>query len=237
MIRNLSHMIPKIIFILRKGDETMKHWGKIGILICTILFSLIACQKPTQKDTLMAPIHPETFISDLVNNTENAYELSVLPWFLPEQDVKRVMKDYERITEDTQGKTLIYRITGNMKNGEEVIEEIYLGISTKASKFFDAHTLGLVNINFYLEKEETAKELADILYGEAKELASVQQETPFMETDTLVMYKKESGSYLSINYLGALIPEEAAAKKSPWNKTYGIRVLLWMPVPQNELML
>lgn len=204
----------------------MKHCGKIGILICTILLSLIACQKPTQKDTMMAPIHPETFISDLVNNTKNAYELSVLPWFLPEQEVKRVMEDYELIAEDEQGKTLIYRITGNMKSGEEVIEEVYLGISTKASKFFDAHTLGLVNINFYLEKEETAKELA-----------SVQQETPFMETDSLVMYKKESGSYLSINYIGALIPEEAADKKSPWNKTYGIRVLLWMPVPQNELML
>lgn len=211
---------------MRKGDETMKHCGKIGILICTILLSLIACQKPTQKDTMMAPIHPETFISDLVNNTKNAYELSVLPWFLPEQEVKRVMEDYELIAEDEQGKTLIYRITGNMKSGEEVIEEVYLGISTKASKFFDAHTLGLVNINFYLEKEETAKELA-----------SVQQETPFMETDSLVMYKKESGSYLSINYIGALIPEEAADKKSPWNKTYGIRVLLWMPVPQNELML
>ena len=190
----------------------MKHCGKIGILICTILLSLIACQKPTQKDTMMAPIHPETFISDLVNNTKNAYELSVLPWFLPEQEVKRVMEDYELIAEDEQGKTLIYRITGNMKSGEEVIEEVYLGISTKASKFFDAHTLGLVNINFYLEKEETAKELA-----------SVQQETPFMETDSLVMYKKESGSYLSINYIGALIPEEAADKKSPWNKTYGIR--------------
>lgn len=36
---------------------------------------------------------------------------------------------------------------------------------------------------------------------------------------------------------GELIPEEAADKGSPWEMTYGVRIEMWLPMDQLDLML
>lgn len=203
--------------------------------ILTILL-VAACQKPQGKREGIYPLTPETFISDMITNTEDSYECSALPWMTPKEQAQEIMGEYDFVSEDDGG-TITYQSMGKAQNGKELLTEICLGISIRDYEGMAKNTLGSIDLGFYMEDQETAEQLFRQQCEEARQLAAQKNESPFLESETVVLYQKESGSYIRVQYLGEMIPEEAEYKGCPWEPTYGVRIGLFMPANPLDLML
>lgn len=183
------------------------------------------------------PLRPETFLSDMVKDTEKSYECANLPWFLSLEDVKEVMGFYDLVFEDEYG-TVIYRTDGTLEDGTRIVEEVYLGITTNPdSKLVEKGKLAAINISFYMEEEEKAKQLLERFYDQSQIFEDPEKGILPGKIGTGLIYKKESGSYVMVRDIGYMEKEGGlGAQEMPWDSFYGVQIQLWFPIEKRDLM-
>lgn len=204
---------------------------RYGVLVCIALCLILSgCQKQS-KEEFPCPIEPKKLVSEMVEETEEAFSLRGLPWGMEKKAAMDLLSEYALVQDD--GDLQVYQTDGKLENGTPVRERIQVGYTSE-----DGTVVG-VTVQFYFEEngENWREQTTEQLQKDLEMFEERSKKTTISSGDEVVgvNYEKESGSYIRLNY-GELNSDMIRELGLEWEKAGVVGVAFWLPLKKGDLI-